>query len=113
MQIAIAGRASAGGKIRWTKRDWSPKSTIPVTDAKYTTVKSIDTGTPTHFTVLRSAVRRVGSRRVRGTGAVYRGRMGKGRTRAALMEAPYQDTQVQNFQGGFCVSGGKWFRSPV
>jgi len=31
----------------------------------------------------------------------------------AFIEAPYQDTQVQNFQGGFVVSGGKWFRSPV
>ncbi len=29
----------------------------------------------------------------------------------AFVEAPYQDTQVQNFQGGFCVSGGKWFRA--
>ena len=30
---------------------------------------------------------------------------------AAFVEAPYQDTQVQNFQGGFVVSGGKWFRA--
>jgi hypothetical protein len=29
----------------------------------------------------------------------------------AFVEVPYQDTQVQNFQGGYCVSGGKWFRA--
>jgi len=29
----------------------------------------------------------------------------------AFVEAPYQDMQVQNFQGGFVVSGGKWFRA--
>jgi hypothetical protein len=31
----------------------------------------------------------------------------------AFVEAPYQDMQVQNFQGGFVVPGGKWFREPV
>lgn len=31
----------------------------------------------------------------------------------ALVEAPYQDAQVQNFQGGFALPGGKWFREPV
>lgn len=31
----------------------------------------------------------------------------------AFVEAPYQDMQVQNFQGGYVVPGGKWFRSPV
>ena len=29
----------------------------------------------------------------------------------AFVEAPYQDSQVQNFQGGYVVPGGKWFRS--
>ena len=36
---------------------------------------------------------------------------GEGAPAPALVVAPYQDTQVQNFQGGFCVSGGKWFRA--
>lgn len=31
----------------------------------------------------------------------------------AFVEVPYQDTQVQNFQGGFVRSGGQWFRQPV
>ena len=26
------------------------------------------------------------------------------------IEVPYQDTQVQNFQGGFVKPGGQWFR---
>ncbi len=29
-----------------------------------------------------------------------------------FVDAPYQDMQVQNFQGGFVRSGGKWFRAP-
>lgn len=28
------------------------------------------------------------------------------------IEAPYQDMQVQNFQGGFVRPGGQWFRPP-
>ena len=31
----------------------------------------------------------------------------------AFVDVPYQDMQVQNFQGGFVVPGGKWFREPV
>ena len=31
----------------------------------------------------------------------------------AFVDVPYQDTQVQNFQGGFVRPGGKWFREPV
>ena len=31
----------------------------------------------------------------------------------AFVEAPYQDIQVQNFQGGYVVPAAKWFRSPV
>ena len=31
----------------------------------------------------------------------------------AFVQVPYQDTQVQNFQGGFVRSGGQWFRMPV
>ena len=31
----------------------------------------------------------------------------------AFVSVPYQDTQVQNFQGGFVRSGGQWFRQPV
>lgn len=31
----------------------------------------------------------------------------------AFVEVPYQDTQVQNFQGGFVRPGGQWFREPV
>ncbi|MEK6702934.1 MAG: hypothetical protein AABZ53_11765 [Planctomycetota bacterium] len=30
-----------------------------------------------------------------------------------FVDVPYQDMQVQNFQGGFVVPGGKWFRPPV
>jgi len=30
-----------------------------------------------------------------------------------FIEAPYQDTQVQNFQGGFVLPGEKWFRAPL
>ena len=30
----------------------------------------------------------------------------------AFVNVPYQDTQVQNFQGGFVRSGGQWFRAP-
>ena len=29
---------------------------------------------------------------------------------AAFVSVPYQDTQVQNFQGGFVRSGGQWFK---
>jgi hypothetical protein len=32
---------------------------------------------------------------------------------AAFVQVPYQDTQVQNFAGGFVRSGGQWFRQPV
>ncbi len=28
-----------------------------------------------------------------------------------FIEAPYQDMQVQNYQGGFAIGGGKWFRA--
>jgi hypothetical protein len=31
----------------------------------------------------------------------------------AFVQVPYQDTQVQNFQGGFVRPGGQWFREPV
>lgn len=31
----------------------------------------------------------------------------------AFVEVPYQDMQVQNFQGGFVRPGGRWFRTPV
>lgn len=31
----------------------------------------------------------------------------------AFVEVPYQDTQVQNSQGGFVAPGGRWFREPV
>ena len=34
-------------------------------------------------------------------------------TAVAFVEVPYQDTQVQNFQGGFVRPGGQWFRQPV
>ncbi len=30
----------------------------------------------------------------------------------SFVDAPYQDMQVQNFQGGFVRPGGKWFRKP-
>ncbi len=29
-----------------------------------------------------------------------------------FVEVPYQDMQVQNFQGGFVRPGGRWFRAP-
>ena len=29
-----------------------------------------------------------------------------------IVDVPYQDMQVQNFQGGFVRPGGKWFRAP-
>ena len=29
-----------------------------------------------------------------------------------LIDVPYQDMQVQNFQGGFVRPGGRWFRAP-
>ena len=29
-----------------------------------------------------------------------------------IVDVPYQDMQVQNFQGGFVRPGGKWFRVP-
>jgi hypothetical protein len=31
----------------------------------------------------------------------------------AFVQVPFQDTQVQNFQGGFVRPGGQWFRMPV
>jgi len=31
----------------------------------------------------------------------------------ALVAVPYQDTNVQNFSGGFVAPGGRWFRQPV
>lgn len=31
----------------------------------------------------------------------------------AFVEPPYQDMEVQNFQGGFVKPGGQWFREPV
>jgi len=31
----------------------------------------------------------------------------------AFVLVPYQDTQVQNNQGGFVRPGGQWFRAPV
>jgi hypothetical protein len=34
-------------------------------------------------------------------------------TSVGFIEVPYQDMQVQNFQGGFVQPGGKWFRKPV
>ena len=30
-----------------------------------------------------------------------------------FIEVPYQDMQVQNFQGGFVRPGGQWFRKPT
>ena len=30
-----------------------------------------------------------------------------------FVEVPYQDMQVQNFQGGFVKPGGQWFRKPT
>lgn len=30
----------------------------------------------------------------------------------AFIDVPYQDPQVQNFQGGFVRPGGQWFREP-
>jgi hypothetical protein len=30
----------------------------------------------------------------------------------AFVDVPYQDMQVQNYQGGFVRPGGKWFRAP-
>ena len=30
----------------------------------------------------------------------------------AFVDVPYQDMQVQNFQGGFVRPGAKWFRAP-
>ena len=34
-------------------------------------------------------------------------------TAVGFIEVPYQDMQVQNFQGGFVKPGGQWFRKPV
>ena len=34
-------------------------------------------------------------------------------TTIGFIEVPYQDMQVQNFQGGFVRPGGQWFRKPV
>ena len=33
-------------------------------------------------------------------------------TSVAFVNVPYQDTQVQNFQGGFVRPGAQWFRAP-
>ena len=33
-------------------------------------------------------------------------------TSVNFVDVPYQDMQVQNFQGGFVRPGGKWFRAP-
>lgn len=30
-----------------------------------------------------------------------------------LVDVPYQDMEVQNFQGGFVSPGARWFRSPI
>jgi hypothetical protein len=40
----------------------------------------------------------------------YAGLLG---TMVAFVQVPYQDMQVQNFQGGFVRPGGQWFREPV
>lgn len=34
-------------------------------------------------------------------------------TAVGFVEVPYQDRQVQNFQGGFVRPGGQWFRKPT
>jgi hypothetical protein len=34
-------------------------------------------------------------------------------TSVGVIEVPYQDNQVQNFQGGFVRPGGQWFRKAV
>jgi hypothetical protein len=34
-------------------------------------------------------------------------------TMVAFVQVPYQDMQVQNYQGGFVRPGGQWFREPV
>lgn len=34
-------------------------------------------------------------------------------TMAAFVQVPWQDTAVQNYQGGFVRSGGQWFREPI
>jgi hypothetical protein len=31
----------------------------------------------------------------------------------AFVQVPYQDMQVQNYQGGFVRPGGQWFREPI
>lgn len=33
-------------------------------------------------------------------------------TSVAFVDVPYQDMEVQNFQGGFVRPGGQWFRAP-
>jgi hypothetical protein len=33
-------------------------------------------------------------------------------TNICFVDVPYQDMQVQNFQGGFVRPGGQWFRKP-
>ncbi len=38
----------------------------------------------------------------------YAGTLG---SMTAFVQVPYQDTQVQNFQGGFVRPGGQWFRA--
>jgi hypothetical protein len=40
----------------------------------------------------------------------YAGTLG---SMVAFVQVPYQDMQVQNFQGGFVRPGGQWFREPV
>lgn len=34
-------------------------------------------------------------------------------TMAAFVQVPYQDMEVQNFQGGYVSPGGQWFREPT
>jgi hypothetical protein len=34
-------------------------------------------------------------------------------TMVAFVQVPYQDMQVQNYQGGFVRPGGQWFREPI
>jgi hypothetical protein len=34
-------------------------------------------------------------------------------TMVAFVQVPYQDTAVQNYQGGFVRPGGQWFREPI
>jgi hypothetical protein len=34
-------------------------------------------------------------------------------TAVGFVQVPYQDMNVQNFQGGFVSPGGQWFRTPL